>query len=108
MPLYDFKDKETGEIQERMVSLANYDQFLLDNPNLERVHTKTPGIVSGINMQSKMANSGFNEVLSKIAEKHPSSRLADTHGNKTIKDIKTKEVVKKHIKSGSIDGINPH
>ena len=87
MPLYDFKDEETGEIKEIMVSIADYDQFLLDNPNLKRVHTGAPGLVSGVNMQGKMAKSGFNEVLSKIAEAHPSSRLADTHGSKTIKDI---------------------
>ncbi len=53
-------------------------------------------------MQGKMAKSGFNEVLSKVAEAHPGSKLADTHGNKTIKDIKTKQVIKKHIDKGTI------
>ena len=36
----------------------------------------------------------FQEVLSKIGDAHPGSKL---NQNKSIRDIKTKEVVKKHI-----------
>jgi len=39
MPRYDFRDKETGEVTEYSMSWKDYDQFLLDNPNLERYHT---------------------------------------------------------------------
>ena len=35
-------------------------------------------------------------MLSKIAEKHPASALAKEHGKKSIKQIKTEQVIKKH------------
>ena len=37
----------------------------------------------------------MKENLSRIAEAHPRSALAERHGNKSIKDIKTKQVVEK-------------
>ena len=39
MPVYPMKNKETGEITEHSMSWKDYDQFLLDNPELERYHS---------------------------------------------------------------------
>ena len=39
----------------------------------------------------------FNEVLSKVAEAHPTSAVADKHGRKGIKEAKTAQIVKKHL-----------
>jgi hypothetical protein len=36
--------------------------------------------------------------MSKIAEKHPASPLAEKYGKKSTKEIKTREVLKKHAK----------
>ena len=57
MPLYDFLNKETGESEEHMVKLADYDQFIKDNPHLQREFT-TAGIVShaGGNIVSKTSS----------------------------------------------------
>ena len=41
-------------------------------------------------------DAGWKENLSRIAEAHPSSALADRYGKKTTKEIKTREVLKKH------------
>jgi hypothetical protein len=53
--------------------------------------------VSTSNFKSNKVPSGFNEVLSKVAEAHPTSPVADRHGKKSIKDVKTREIVKKHV-----------
>ena len=45
MPLYDFKNTKTDEIEEHSVKLADYDQFVKDNPHLER-QLSTPGLIS--------------------------------------------------------------
>lgn len=37
MPLYDYRDKTTGEIKEYFVKISEREQFLIDNPNLESV-----------------------------------------------------------------------
>ena len=34
--------------------------------------------------------------MSRIAEAHPTSPLADRYGKKSIKQVKTREVIKKH------------
>jgi len=36
-------------------------------------------------------------VLSKVSEKHPQSKVAEKHGKKSIKQIKTEQIVKKHL-----------
>ena len=41
-------------------------------------------------------DAGWKENLSRIAEAHPGSPLAERHGKSSIKDINTKRVLKKH------------
>ena len=41
-------------------------------------------------------DSGWKDNLSRIAEAHPSSPLAQRYGKKSTKEIKTREVIKKH------------
>ena len=43
-------------------------------------------------------DSGWKDNLSRIAEAHPTSALADRYGKKTIKQLKTKQVLEKHRK----------
>tara|TARA_A100001037_G_scaffold261875_2_gene251134 strand:+ start:1134 stop:1379 length:246 start_codon:yes stop_codon:yes gene_type:complete len=68
MPLYDFLNKETGESEEHMVKLADYDQFIKDNPHLQREFTTaSASIVShaGGNIVSK-TSSDWRDHLKKI------------------------------------------
>ena len=44
MPSYDFENKETGEIEEHMMSYTKLDQFKKDNPHLKQVILSAPGI----------------------------------------------------------------
>ena len=41
---------------------------------------------------------------SRIAEAHPASPFADRHGKKSIKEIKTKQVIEKHRKRKKRNG----
>jgi hypothetical protein len=81
---------------------AEYDTFVEKyKDTLERYIGVAPSIVwDGVHFgttTSDRASDGFKEVLAKIGENHPSSPLADKfRKNKTIKEIKTKETVKKH------------
>ena len=36
MPIYSLKNKDTGEIFEKMMKISDYEQYLKDNPNIER------------------------------------------------------------------------
>ena len=92
MPNYDFLNKETGEIKEYFMSYKDLDEFKKNNPHLLQ-QISAPQIIGGHGDRVK-TDAGFKEVLAKIGEGHPGSKL---NQNKSIKDIKTKEVVKKHI-----------
>jgi len=41
---------------------------------------------------------GWKDNLSRIAEKHPTSALAERYGKRSAKEIATRNVVQKHLK----------
>ena len=94
MPTYTFHNKVTGVVEDKVLRISEKEQYLKDNPDLEQVLTGL-NIVAGVG--SIKSDSGWKENLSRIAEAHPRSALADRHGKKSIKEIKTKQVVEKHL-----------
>jgi len=95
---YEFLNTKTDEIEEHVMSWKELDQFKEDNPHLKKVIT-APMIVSSVGHDSGIKpGGGLDEVFSKAAEAHPDSPLADRYGKKSIKEIKTKEVINKHRK----------
>lgn len=97
MPTYIFRDTNTGEIHERLMSMMAREDYLKENPHMVTI-IQAPMLVSGVSTskQNKVPD-GFKEVLSKVAEAHPTSEIANKHGRKSIKDVKTREIVKKHV-----------
>ncbi len=94
MPTYTFHNIQTGVVEEKVMKIAEKEQYLKDNPSVEQVHTGI-NIVAGVG--GIKSDSGWKDNLSRIAEAHPRSTLAERHGRKSIKDIKTKQVVEKHL-----------
>lgn len=100
MPTYEFINTETGEHFEKFMGFDAKDEFLKQNPHIHQTMTVAPGIVSGVstsNSRTGRVPSGFNEVLSKVAEAHPTSKVAQRFGKKSIKQVKTEQIVKKHL-----------
>ena len=54
-------------------------------------------IVSSVGSVDSKTDSGFKEVLSKAAEAHPNSPLAERYGRKSVKQTQIDRVRKKHI-----------
>jgi hypothetical protein len=76
MPLYDFRNKETGEIVEMAMSYGSKQQYLIDNPHMESVIITSPALGDPTKLSAtKKMDSGFKEVLQKIHEKTPGSTL---------------------------------
>ena len=42
MPTYDFRNKDTGEVFEKVMKIADKEQYLIDNPHLEQTITSAP------------------------------------------------------------------
>ena len=96
MPTYEFRDKNTGEHIEVFMTWSKREEYLKENPHLETV-VAAPAIIGGIGNYQTKTPSGFSEVISRVAEAHPASPLAEKVGGRSIKDVKTREVVKKHV-----------
>ena len=80
MPTYTFKNKETGEVTERIMKMSEFDSFRLDNPFLETVISggslcDTLRLGEGL---LKGKNAAFSEVLKKIHQRTPGSCLDRT------------------------------
>lgn len=80
MPTYTFKNKNTGEEEEHRMKIAEYDQFKLDNPHLERFirPQDLPGFGCPVRLGIRKTDDGWKEVISKVAGSQPKSNLKDT------------------------------
>ena len=95
MPTYRFQNLKTGIVYEDFMSIAEMEKFLKKNKHIKQKLT-TINISSGVQGINMKNDGGWKDNLSRIAEAHPRSALADSVGKKSIKDIKTNQVVKKH------------
>jgi hypothetical protein len=94
MPMYEFLDTKTDEVFEQIMKISEREVFLLNNPHIQPV-VSAPMLVSSVSLTGKVPD-GFKEVLSKVAEKHPNSAVADKHGRRSAKESKTRDIVKKY------------
>jgi len=97
MPNYTFEDTNTGDVYEMTMRISERDEFVKDNPHMRQLITGAPSIVGGVGGMGRMKNDGgWQENMSRIAEAHPGSPFADRYGKASTKEIKTREVLKKH------------
>ena len=94
MPLYEFEDTETGEQFTELLSMSNKVEFLKLNPQLKQIITSAPSLMTGVDFNAKQ-DDGWNENLSRIAEAHPSSALADKVGGRSTKQAKVNAAAEK-------------
>ena len=78
-----------------MMSIAEMEDYLAKNKHI-RQRIGAVNIVGGIQGMTHKTDQGFKEVLSKVAEAHPRSALAKEHRKRTIKEVQTEKVIKKH------------
>ena len=97
MPIYTFLNKKTGKEFDEMMTISEMESYLEKNKHISQV-LKGLNIVSGVSGRSFKSDSGWKENLSRIAEAHPQSPLAQRYGKKSIKQSKTEQVLAKHRK----------
>jgi hypothetical protein len=93
MPIYTFKDQKTGKEFDDMMTIAEMESYLKKNKHITQV-LKGLNIVSGVGGIKQ--DGGWKDNLSRIAEAHPNSPLADRYGKKDIKKIKTEQALAKN------------
>ena len=58
MPTYDFENKKTGEVFEKMMTIADKEQYLKDNPDIQQL----------------LGMPNFRDILREIDKKHKGGR----------------------------------
>ena len=109
MPLYDFYNENTDEIETHQMSISALDQFKKDNPHLSQRILSAPSLARDSGMLQGKMDEGWKENLSRIAEAHPTSALAEKVGGRKTKQLKTQEALKKHtsvLKGGTNYGLD--
>jgi hypothetical protein len=96
LPTYNFIDTETNEEFEVVMKITEREEFLKENPQVQPV-VSAPALISGTSTYQKVPE-GFKEVLAKVGENHPDSRLGREYGNKTNAQIKARDIVDKYRK----------
>ena len=93
MPTYDFLNTKTGEEFSEFMSISEKETYLNHNSHIQQ-KVSSINIISGTGGIKN--DGGWKELQSKIAERNPGTPMADRHGKKSIKEIKTRQVLKKH------------
>ena len=97
MPTYQFLNTQTDEEFEVLMKISEREEYLKNNPHIQPI-LSAPALVTGVSTSKQnRVPDGFKEVLSKVAEAHPTSEVAKRHGRKGIKASKTEQIVKKHL-----------
>ena len=94
MPTYDFINTKTGKKFTEFMSISEKEVYLKKNKHIKQGIGKI-NIVSGTGIKT---DSGWKDMLSRIGDAHPGSKVHDEYGNKSTKDIKTRQVLEKHRK----------
>ena len=100
MPTYDFINDETGEEWTDMMSIADMESLMENNPHIRKAWKTAPALAGDHIMGvGPKVDGGFGERMQQIADSHPGSPLASRYGGtktKSHKEIKTRNVLKKH------------
>ena len=94
MPTFKFRNTDTGEEFEDLITNARREELLEKNPHIKQMPSMF-SITGGTGDRIKN-DAGWGEVLSKAAEAHPASELGQRYGKQSTKQIKTNAVMEKH------------
>ena len=95
MPQYTFFNKRTRKEFTDFMSISEKEEYLEKNHHISQVIVPI-NIVAGVSGLTHKNDQGWKENMSRIAEAHPTSPLAERYGKKSIKTIKTQQALKKN------------
>jgi len=77
MPTYTFRNTETDEVFDKLMTWKDREQYLADNPQLESIIGGAPAMGDSVRLGIRRTDDGFKEVLSKISAANYKSNLSD-------------------------------
>jgi hypothetical protein len=70
VPVYTFKDINSGEEFTTMMSMNEREEFVANNPHMQQVIHSAPAIGDSIRLGLKKPDSGFRDRLKEIKKAH--------------------------------------
>ena len=92
MPTYDFLNTKTGKEFSEFMSISEKETYLKHNSHIQQ-KVSSINIISGT---GGIKNDGAERITIKDKLNAIQYADADRHGKKSIKEIKTRQVLKKH------------
>jgi len=77
LPTYSFKNIETNEEFERILSMSERETYLEENPHVKQTIKRAPSLGDSVRLGVRKPDQGFREVLQK----------AKVHKHNTINDF---------------------
>lgn len=72
MPEYSIEDLDTGVIETVVLTIAQRDLYLKENPRKQQIFTKSNGFVAG---HANKPDEGFRDILREIKKVNPGSTI---------------------------------
>lgn len=72
MPLYDFRNSETGEISTVLLKISELNHYKESNPQMTQV-VGAPGLVSGQTLSGGKLPEGFKDRLREMQKQNPTA-----------------------------------
>ena len=94
MPTYRFYNSKTKTEFEDYMTISDMEKFT-KKKHIKLLVPTQMNIVSSVGSVDSKTDSGFKEVLSKAAEAHPNSPLAERYGRKTVRQTQVEAARKK-------------
>ena len=94
MPTYRFYNSKTKTEFEDYMTISDMEKFT-KKKHIKLLLPTQMNIVSSVGSVDSKTDNGFKEVLSKAAEAHPNSPLAERYGRKTVRQTQVEAARKK-------------
>lgn len=78
MPIYPLRNKETGEIFEKIMKISDYEIYMKENPHVERYFDSAPVFGDPVRLGITKPPSDFQKhIIGRMKETIPGNTLSD-------------------------------
>lgn len=75
LPSYTFKNNETNETYDTVMTIADRESFLLDNPHITQLVGRPPSIGDSVRLGLRKPDDGFRDVLRNVQHHHKKDNI---------------------------------
>jgi hypothetical protein len=74
MPIYQYKNEETGEVSDKFMSISDMEQFEIDNPHMKKM-IQPVAFGDSARLGIRKTDDNFNDLMKTIKKGNPGSDI---------------------------------